>query len=263
MCLILFSLNDHPHYQLVLAANRDEFYDRPTAAANFWEDHLSVLGGRDLKHGGTWLGISKTGRIAALTNFRNPSNRKSHALSRGQLVSDFLKYQFKPVEYYQILTATRHKYNDFSLLFGNPGQMYFMSSHFDKLQSLTPGIYGLSNHLLNTPWPKVKIGLDGLRQLLANNDKLRPDAIFEILTDRTRPDDKFLPDTGVGLEWERILAPVFITSSVYGTRSSTVLLIDLENNVNFTERIYHDHDPQDFTEQKFEFKLNHSPLSPS
>jgi uncharacterized protein with NRDE domain len=131
-----------------------------------------------------------------------------------------------------------------------------MSSKSGKFQSLTAGTYGLSNHLLDTPWPKVKMGRDTLRQLISRDEELWPEAIFEILTDKKRPDDEFLPDTGVGLEWERILAPIFITSSIYGTRSSTVLLIDLENKVTFIERSYHDHDPSQFTEKKFEFKLN-------
>ena len=256
MCLILLSFYSHSHCRLVLAANRDEFYDRPTAPADFWEDEPNVLAGRDLKHGGTWLGITKNGRIAALTNFRNPSNRKNSALSRGHLVSDFLKCRDKPLEYYQRLMTTAHNYNDFSLLFGNQDQIHFMSSQSGKFQSLTAGTYGLSNHLLDTPWPKVKMGRDSLRQLISKDDELWPEAIFEILTDKKRPDDEFLPDTGVGLEWERILAPIFITSSVYGTRLSTVLLIDLENKVTFIERSYHGHDPSQFTEKKFEFKLN-------
>ncbi len=256
MCLILLSYHSHSHYRLVMAANRDEFYDRPTAPADFWEDEPNVLAGRDLKYGGTWLGITKTGRLAALTNFRNPASRKNCALSRGHLVSDFLTCMDKPFKYYQALVTKANNYNDFSLLFGNQNQIHFMSSQSGQFLNLTAGTYGLSNHLLNTPWPKVKRGRDALRHIISNGGEICPEAIFEILTDQKCPDDELLPDTGLGLEWERILAPIFITSSVYGTRSSTVLLIDSENKVTFIERSYHDRDPGQSTEKKFDFQLN-------
>lgn len=255
MCLILFSFRHHSRYQLVMAANRDEFLDRPTASADFWEDDPNVLAGRDLKAGGTWLGITKTGRIAALTNFRNPSLRNDNAPSRGRLVSDFLKGSEKPLEYVQRLMITAHNYNHFNLLLGDLNQIYSISNLDETWHTLEPGIYGLSNHLLDTPWPKVTKGREELSQVLSAGKKPFVDRIFEILTDNQQPDDRFLPDTGVGLEWERILSPIFVTGPAYGTRSSVVLLIDIENNVYFVERTYHTSDRNLFEEKKFEFRL--------
>ena len=256
MCLILVSFNDHSRYHLIFAANRDEFYERPTASAHFWEDQPNILGGRDLKHGGTWLGVTKQGRIAALTNYRNPSNRKFDAPSRGRLVSDFLMELDDPADYGQRLMRTKNNYNDFNLLFGKRDQIFFVSSQSSDVQSLPQGTHGLSNHLLDTPWPKVKTGIKALRHLVSGSDDISHESIFRILTDTRRPDDKFLPDTGIGLEWERILAPIFITSPVYGTRSSTVVTIDFENNVSFLERSYVNQDPGVFTEKQFEFRLD-------
>ncbi len=255
MCLILLSFNNHPRYWLVLAGNRDEFHDRPTASADFWEDDTNVLAGRDLKDGGTWLGITKTGRIAALTNFRDPSRRKENAPSRGHVVGDFLKDQEEPLKYIQRLKTTGYNYNDFSLFLGDRHQLYFISNRNGMWQSLTPGIYVLSNHLLNTPWPKVIRGREAFREVLSKKEELSSEGIFMVLNDRIQPDDTFLPDTGVGLEWERILAPVFITGPAYGTRSSVVLLIDFQDNVTFTERSYSNSDPSLFKEKTFEFKI--------
>ncbi len=255
MCLILLSFNSHSRYRLILAGNRDEFYDRPTASANFWEDEPNVLAGRDLKDGGTWLGITRTGRIAALTNFRDPSIRKVNAPSRGHVVSDFLKDREQPLKYFERLINTAENYNNFNLLFGDQNKIYFMSNRIGKIQSLTSGVYGLSNHYLNTPWPKVKRGQKTLSQLISEGNELSTEAIFSILGDRSCPNDRFLPDSGVGLECERILAPIFVTSPAYGTRSSSVLLIDFESNVTFTERSYHSPDPGVFEERKFEFMV--------
>lgn len=256
MCLVLLSFKNHPQYRLVLTGNRDEFYDRPTAPADFWEDDPNVLAGRDLKEGGTWMGVTRTGRIAVLTNFRDPSHRKSDAPSRGHVVSDFLKSREKPLKYVQRLTARAHRYNDFNLLLGDRNQIYFMSNRDGTWRSLTAGIYGLSNHLLDTPWPKVKCGRDAFMRILSQEHQFASDAIFEILADRRQPDDRLLPDTGIGIEWERILAPIFVASSDYGTRSSVILLIDFEDNVILMERSYNNSDPNQFRERKFEFRLS-------
>ncbi|MGC8658719.1 MAG: NRDE family protein [Desulfomonilaceae bacterium] len=257
MCLILVSFNNHSRYRLILAANRDEFYERPTAPADFWEDDLNVLAGRDLKKGGTWLGVTKQGRIAALTNYRNPSNQKDDAPSRGHLVSDFLKgTDSDPTVYGQKLLKNVHDYNDFNLLFGRPDQVYFLSSQSSSVEILQPGTHGLSNHLLDTPWPKVRTGVKALDHVVSCCEDVSPESVFKILTDTNRPADEFLPDTGIGLEWERILAPIFITSPVYGTRSSTVVMIDFENHVSFVERSYVNQDPNIFTEKTFEFTLD-------
>lgn len=238
MCLIIFSYNVHKDYKLVLGANRDEFYDRPTAPADFWEDMPNILAGRDLQGGGTWMGINRKGAFAALTNFRVPfGTQKTDAPSRGALVSDFLKGNEDPKDYLQGISKNRHKYNGFNLIAGNRDELFYFSSKKSGVQKLGPGTYGLSNRFLDSPWPKVlkaKAGFDAM----INKDKITDKAVFDILKDRSHPPDSKLPDTGVGIEWERILSPAFIQSPVYGTRSSTILSIDKKNNVRFAERTY-------------------------
>jgi uncharacterized protein with NRDE domain len=258
MCLILVSVNNHSQYSLILAGNRDEFLDRPTASAHFWEDAPNILAGRDLRESGTWLGISTSGELAVLTNFRNPSGRKQNALSRGNLVSEFLRNECNPSKYAERLADDVHNYNEFNLLFGHRSQLRFLSNRETKPRILEPGVYGLSNHLLDTPWPKLVRGKMALQETLSKGENLDPEVLFEILTDRTQPPDESLPETGVGLEWERILAPIFVSSDSYGTRSSVVLLIDLENKVTFWERTYDNCNPHRFEEKRFEFSIRNS-----
>jgi len=246
----------HSQYSLVLAANRDEDYDRPSAPAAFWNDAPNILAGRDLKERGTWLGITKKGRIAALTNYRDPASVKEGAPSRGWLVSDFLRGHEEPLTYLQNLAFRADRYNSFSLILGDLSRLYYFSNR-DGLFELSPGLYGLSNHLLDTPWPKVERGKEALRLLLFKKQSPLPEEIFNILTDRSMPDNESLPDTGVGLEWERILSPIFISSPTYGTRSSTVLIIDRKGHVTFVEGIFNAHpDPFPFITAKFEFRIN-------
>jgi uncharacterized protein with NRDE domain len=258
MCLVLLSFKNHARYRLVLAGNRDEFYDRPTAPADFWDDDPNVLAGRDLREGGTWMGVTRTGKVAVLTNFRDPSHKKTDAPSRGQVVSDFLKSQETPLKYIQTSAPKAHNYNDFNLLLGDRNQIYFISNRDGTWRSLTAGIYGLSNHFLDTPWPKVARGRVAFRRTLSQQHEVASDAIFKILADTRQPDDRFLPDTGIGIEWERILAPIFVASSDYGTRSSVIFSLDYEDNAILTERSYNNSDPNEFSERKFEFKLSGS-----
>lgn len=255
MCLVFFHYDTHPAYRLIVAANRDEFYDRPTAPAVFWDDSPDLLAGRDLKEGGTWLGITRTGRMAALTNYRDPHSQKEDAPSRGMIISDFLRGREGPLDYLQKLARNADQYNHFSLILGDRFNLYFFSSRGGILRSLSPGMYGLSNHLLNTHWPKVERGKKALESLLSKEKRPSPEAIFDILMDRSRADDKLLPDTGVGLEWERILSAIFIISPGYGTRSSTVLMIDREDNVTFVERVF-DSEPDSPETTRYEFKIN-------
>ena len=238
MCIILLAYKSHPVYPLVLAANRDEFYERPTAVAHFWEDAAGLLGGRDLERGGTWLGVTEAGRIAAITNFREPGQRVSDAPSRGRLVSDFLRSHETPQAYLERLATDAAPYNGFNLILGDSQSFYYYSNRGPAPRALAPGLYGVSNHLLDTPWPKMAKGKRALAEILASDDALHPDAIFRLLADPSRADDAFLPDTGVGLEIERYLSPLFITSPVYGTRSSTVLLADQEGRMTFIERTF-------------------------
>ena len=238
MCLILLSYRAHPYYCLVLAANRDEFYARPTAAASFWDRDPDILAGRDLKAGGTWLGVDRYGRFAAVSNYRDPGSNKTDALSRGHLVSHFLRGQQTPAAYIDNLRPKAQQYNGFNLLVGDHLEIWYYSNRISSARMLDPGLYGLSNHVLDTPWPKVQRGKQRLSELLAHNSTVDPEALLEILSDRTPAEDDLLPHTGIGLEMERILSPIFIVSPDYGTRSSTVLLIDKDEHVTFVERSF-------------------------
>jgi uncharacterized protein with NRDE domain len=239
MCLILLALQSHPKYTLILAANRDEFYDRPTAQAGFWGEAPELLAGKDLKAGGTWLGVTRRGRIAAVTNYRDPASNKEDAPSRGKLVTDFLLNPHPPEAYLGQLMSGADRYNGFNILFGEKGGLIWFSNRGEAPRHLAPGIYGVSNRLLDTPWPKIERGKKGLRRWLSETNALNPEALFRLLNDHEIADDQNLPDTGVGLERERMLSPIFITSPIYGTRSSTLLFMDSEDQVTFIERTFH------------------------
>lgn len=238
MCLILFLYRRHPRYPLVLAANRDEFYARPTRPLAFWPDAPQVLAGRDLAGGGTWLGVTRTGRLAAVTNYRNPSQMRAEAPSRGELVSGFLGDTAPPASCLAQLERRAARYNGFNLLAGDADGLYYCSNRGRPVERLTPGCFGLSNHLLDTPWPKVARGKEGLGDLLATDAPIDPEALFALLADTRIPADAHLPDTGVGLAWERRLGPLFITSETYGTRSSSLLLIAKTGKLSFFERSF-------------------------
>ena len=238
MCLLIMAFNAHSTYPLILLANRDEYYERPTASAHFWDEAPFVLAGKDLRAGGTWLGITRKGHIGAVTNYRDRASTKQGAPSRGRLVSDFLLGQLGPEDYMEKLEKEAAKFNGFNLIIGEKGQYYWYSNRGDGVRSLSAGIHGLSNHLLDTPWPKVAKSKDALMRLLSEQKAPSLEELFLILTDQTIAADDYLPDTGVGLEWERILSPVFIKSPTYGTRSSTVMLIDSDNRVIFVEKTF-------------------------
>lgn len=241
MCIILLAYETHPFYRLALAANRDEFYDRPTLQAAFWEDAPGIIGGRDLAGGGTWLGVGVGGRVAAITNYRDPASKKTDAPSRGLLVSDFLRADDAetPRAYLERLATRASDYDGFNLIVGDRQEFYYFSNRAGGgPQLLEPGVHGLSNHLLDSSWPKVERGKRALSELLAHGDAISTEAVFQFLADRTLVADESLPDTGVGLEVERVLSPLFIASPVYGTRCSTVVLIDRNENVTFIERTF-------------------------
>jgi len=227
----------HPLYRLVLAANRDEFYDRPSSSADFWEDYYRVLAGRDLKNRGTWLGITRDGKYAAVTNYRNPSMFRRNAPSRGKLVSRYLAGNENPDNYLKKIASQSDRYNGFNLLTGDDNDLFVFSSRGEK-QKLKAGIYGLSNHLLNSPWPKVTRSKKMLKAALDKKGDALEEELFVLLADRRVPPDSKLPSTGIGLEWERLLSAIFIESPVYGTRSSTVLFIGKNRRVRFVEKVF-------------------------
>jgi uncharacterized protein with NRDE domain len=238
MCLILFAYRIRPDYPLVLAANRDEFYARPTAPLGFWQDQKKILAGRDLKARGTWMGAAADGRWAAITNYRDPAAHKADAPSRGRLVVDFLAGDTPPLAYLENLRLQSRRFNGFNLLVGDRADLFFFSNRNGRIQRLHPGLYGLSNHLLDTPWPKVARGKQRLGRLLAAAGPIASEAVFDLLGDRTPAPDRSLPKTGVGPEWERRLSPLFITSRDYGTRSSSLLLMNRAGALRITERTF-------------------------
>jgi uncharacterized protein with NRDE domain len=253
MCLIFIALKNHSRYKLIVAANRDEFYERKTAAASFWKDHPEILGGRDLEAFGTWLGMTRSGRICMVTNFRDLKNINPNAPSRGKLVTDFLLEKSTGEEYLKKLESRAKKYNGFSLIAGTVDSLYYLSNYKEGLILLNSGLFGLSNHLLETPWPKVEKGKTEI-QVVLKSPVVRAEDLFEVLSDDRISSDAQLPDTGVGLERERALSAAFIKSPGYGTRSSTVILVDYNNHVSFHERSY---DPvtSGFSDQTFLYTI--------
>lgn len=237
MCLILFAYNVHPSYRLILAANRDEFYDRPTAVADFWKTNPDLLAGRDLKEKGTWLGVTREGSFAAVTNYRDPQSWMPDAPTRGKLVSKYLNGRVRPQKYLEKISKDATLYNGFNLLIGDPEELWVYSNR-GRAQKLSAGVYGLSNHLLDTRWPKVQRGRKMLKEALNLRGEQLEEALFYMLADRRLPSDGRLPDTGIGLEWERVLSSIFIKSPEYGTRSSTLLLIAKNRRVKFVEKAY-------------------------
>ena len=246
MCLIIIAYRAHPTYELLVAANRDEFHDRPTAPLAFWGDSPQVLAGRDLKEGGAWMGITCAGRFAALTNYRDPGHVLLNAPSRGHLVSDYLQGVESARDYLDRLTSCAAAYNGFNLLLGDETGLYYYSNRAGEVRALTPGLYGLSNHLLDTPWPKLERGRRTLRQVLDHEFDPTPEAFLHLLADRTPAPDAELPNTGVPLEWERWLSPVFIDAPGYGTRSSTVLMVDNGGRARMVERTWMDASQREF-----------------
>lgn len=238
MCLILFSLDGHPRFPLIIAANRDEAYQRPSTPLAFWPDAPHIAGGRDLEGGGTWLGIARDGRWAALTNFRQAGSYRLAAPSRGRLVADYLLADLAPEAYLARVRTAAERYNGFNLLVGRGTEVYYFSNRGDRIARVAPGSHGLSNHLLDTPWPKVTLGRRLLDALPDDSHATLAGLLLRGLQRRGTPLDAELPDTGVGLERERMLAPPFIVSETYGTRASTVVLVDRSGSVSMVEKSF-------------------------
>ena len=242
MCLLLFALDAHPRHRLVVAANRDEFTDRPAAPLAWWADAPGVLAGRDLRAGGTWMGVTRAGRWAALTNVRDPQNPRPAGLrsarrSRGELVAAFLGGAEAAADAARRVHAERDAYDGFNLVLRDGASTWVVSTRADAPAELGPGVYGLSNDRLDTPWPKVVRGKAALRAALGS-DPVPLDALLALLSDdRPAPDDA-LPDTGVGIGWERTLSPAFIVAEGYGTRVSTALTVNADGAVAVAERTW-------------------------
>lgn len=249
MCLIFVAINYHPVYKLIVASNRDEFYTRKTAAANYWPDYPHVLGGRDLQAGGTWMGMTKSGKISMLTNYRDPKNIRTDAPSRGDLVANYLENNLAPEEYLKNMEPA--KYNGFNLIMGDVDNLWYLSNYKEGVTKLDNGLYGLSNALLDTPWPKVVKGKMKLAPILGKSD-LTTDRLMEFLYD-TELATENLPSTGVSADLERALSSIFIKTPNYGSRCSTVVLVDKNNLVKFSERVY-DLTTFNYTLSEYEFE---------
>jgi len=238
MCLMLIAYNRHPVYRIILASNRDEFYCRPSEALAVRGPEKDMLCGLDLDGGGTWLAAHSSGRIAALTNVREPDRMATDAPSRGLLVTGCVLSDQPLRQHLGALMQQAGAYNGFNLIAADESDLYYCSNRTGAVRELPAGLYGLSNHRLDTPWPKLTRAKDMFKEVLSSPGKLDIEALFSILRDDHRPPDDLLPDTGVGRAWERILSPIFIHSDIYGTRTSSLILLGRDGRLRFIERTH-------------------------
>ena len=239
MCLAILALGAHPDWPLVIAANRDEFHHRPASPAAPWSDAPDIVAGRDLQGGGTWLGVAGGGRLALLTNVREPGRQLPAAPSRGRLVEDYLRGSLSAADYAGQFNVNADEFNGFNLLVADLDGVHYCSNRaLTRRLPSTGGGFGLSNAALDTPWPKLTRSRAAVAALLSTSAQPEPEALFAILGDRTPPEDGLLPDTGVGLQLERLLGSPFIQSETYGTRCSTLVLQHRSGRVEFRERCY-------------------------
>jgi len=243
MCLIVLAWKTHPRFPLVLATNRDEFHGRPSASLNYWEDKPDVLGGRDNEKGGSWLAANIDGRWAAVTNFRDGRPPSSASRSRGDLVKDYVASNQTANIYASAIQESISDYSGCNLLFAGHDTLFYASNRHEsdprsRIQEVPPGIHGLSNHLLNTPWPKVERCKRHVQTLLKADDDTITQSLFELLSDRNLASDPDLPSTGISIDRERALSAPFIVAGEYGTRASTVVLMDMDGRVQMHERSF-------------------------
>jgi len=238
MCLILIAVDQHPDYPLVIAANRDEYYRRPTLPMHYWEDEPNILAGRDQEKGGTWFGVNKSGAIAAVTNTRTERKIHGHAISRGTIVSDFLQDRKSADQYLSVLRNNIRNYDGFNVLLGDINALYMMGTNHTDVMKLAPGLHGISNGNIGSDWPKVTKGMEMLEIILAENRVIDIDAIFSLLADQQLPDSLSLTDDD--LEINRTVAPIFLNDVHYGTRSSTILVQRNNGDIQVTERCFNE-----------------------
>lgn len=257
MCVILIAFQENEQFPFILAANRDEFYQRPSAQAEFWRDHPDILGGRDLEAKGTWLGISRSGKIAAVTNHHTPDSARNAPRSRGQLVSEFLISTETVEEYSEKLRTIKDQFNGYGLLIGDASQLRYQSNESDFEANLTTGIHALSNSSLDSPGPRAQTGIRLLKNTVKTQKNLYPGELFEILIDKesldspeqTNYDQSAVPPDSTD-------APIFVRTKDYGTCSSTVILIDRHSNVFFEERTFYKNAEIYRSRRSFEFKFS-------
>ncbi|MRI33115.1 hypothetical protein EOPP23_08980 [Endozoicomonas sp. OPT23] len=252
MCLISFSWQPEAKYPLVMVANRDEFYARPTAQVHYWEDNPDVLGGRDLQANGSWLAINKKGRFAAVTNYREVPIIQGE-LSRGNLVRDFLENGQSPEEYLSIIHNQADMYSGFNLLIGDKNGIYYYSNRMNEVVKLKPGVHALCNHLLDTPWPKLTAAKQGLSSALDCDNHCQPESLIQIMNNASQASEDSLPSTGISIEREKLLSSRFIASNDYGTRNTSVLILNDQGELNWLEQNYSE---QGVKGEQLEFILN-------
>ncbi len=238
MCLILFACQQHVDYPLIVIANRDEYYARPTHSAHWWND-ADVFAGRDLEAGGTWLGVHRNGRFAAVTNVREPGSMRGGKRSRGELTRDFLAGDSDAETYLEQLAPQDRDYAGFNLLLGDAESLWFYSNRDHGRRRIEPGIYGISNGAFDEPWPKLSTGKTELATVVGRDQPPLAE-LLDILTDHRIADDDALPSTGVPLDIERMLSSRFIRSAEYGTRACTVLMVSREGRISFHEKNFVD-----------------------
>ena len=234
MCLIVFAYNYHPDYRLILAANRDEFYPRATRPMQFWTDQPALLAGQDLEQGGTWLGISRNGRFSALTNYRDGRNRNQGQRSRGFLPLEFLQSRLSCKQFIDSIQI--EEFDGFNQLIDDGSDLYYLSNRTEP-RPVFPGIHGLSNALLNSPWPKLESRKSALQEIIDHSSP-DPDALIRLMADPQTYPDHLLPDTGISQAWERQLSASFIHMENYGTRATTALLQKHDGSIEIVEQNY-------------------------
>jgi uncharacterized protein with NRDE domain len=236
MCLILFALQQHEDYPLVVIANRDEYYARPTQAAQWWPDMPDIFAGRDLEAQGTWMGVNKNGRFAAVTNVREPGNVSPARLSRGNLTRDYLASNDPAETFLESVESTAGDYAGFNLIVGDSSGLFFYSNRHPGIRCILPGIYGVSNGLFDEAWPKLVSGKQALAASLKTS--LENNVLMQILTDNNTAEDEHLPETGVPLNIERMLSSRFIRSNDYGTRACGIVKFTSQKQIIFVEHNY-------------------------
>lgn len=250
MCLIAFALQNHPLYRLVLVANRDEYRNRMTESADFWSDAPHVLAGRDCKAGGSWIGVTTSGKFAAITNYRDPRQQVVEPPSRGMLVADYLRDESMTAQdLYIHLAKHGNSYDGFNLLYGSLRELHYFTNRGGSSGIIKPGLHSLSNHLLDTHWPKAVVAKERLEKMMMQSH-IEIEDLLQLLHDPATFSDHQLPDTGIGLDLERFLSPLFIQGEVYGTRSTTAILAEHSGKVTFVEK---NHDVPDIPLRSFTF----------
>ena len=254
MCVILVALKNNHHYPFIVAANRDEYYARPTSVADYWSDQPDTLAGRDQLAGGTWLGLSRCGRFATVTNHYGCDKRDPKLQSRGQLVSGFLTSGDSVEDFSRQLMRTGDNYNGYGLIFGDFSRLRYQSNQGGDIVDMTQGVHGLSNHFLNSPWPRVEAGKRKLLEMSAAHERLTADQLFEILSDRSTNSED-LPELDGSQSLHPSKMPLFIRSDKFGTRCSTVVMVDRHGTVRFEERTFDPSTQQVQSTRRFEFAV--------